>query len=78
MFMDDLKLYESKQEDLANTLADVERVASAVGMTLGVRKCAVAHLKKGKLRCKASGVAVSAGIIREIDSSTPYRYLGIE
>ncbi len=78
MFMDDLKVYESRQEDLASTLADVERVAAAVGMTLGVRKCAVAHLKKGKLRCDASGVVVSAGIIREIDSSTPYRYLGVE
>ncbi len=76
--MDDLKVYESKQEDLASTLADVEQVASAVGMTLRVRKFAVAHLNKGRLRCETSGVVVSAGIIREIGSNTPYRYLGTE
>ncbi len=63
---------------MASMLADVEQVASALGMTLGVRNCAVAHLKKGRLKCDASGVVVSAGIIRKIDSSTPYRYLGVE
>ncbi len=83
MFMDDVKVYESMQEDLASTLADVELVdvewvASAVGMTLGVKKCAVAHLNQGRLRCETSGVVVSAGIIRKIGLSTPYRYLGIE
>ncbi len=55
MFMDDLKVYESKQEDLASMLADVERVASAVGIMLGVRKCAVAYLKKVEVRRQWSG-----------------------
>lgn len=46
MFMDDLKLYASGKTSLEQMLTLVDRVSQAVGMQLGLTKCAVAHLVK--------------------------------
>ena len=54
----------------------VEGLSTAVGMTLGAGKCAVAHLRAGRLR-QRGGVEFQGDDIEEISGST-YRYLGIE
>ena len=46
MYMDDLKVYEESPEKLVDTVAVVEDVSTAIGMTLGLRKCAVAHMRR--------------------------------
>ncbi len=71
LFMDDLKIYTGGPEDLEATLTQVERVAEAVGMRLGIRKCRVAHLRNGRLVRMSVGVGV--GTIEEIEPGTPYR-----
>lgn len=43
MFMDDLKVYEENSEKLESTLRKVEDISTAIGMSLGLRKCAVAR-----------------------------------
>ena len=44
MFMDDLKVFEESKTKLEETIATVEE---ALGMSLGLRKCAVAHAISG-------------------------------
>ena len=44
-FTDDLKkVYAENQEVLGDTLKVVDRVSHAIGMELGLQKCAVAHI----------------------------------
>ena len=78
LFMDDLKIYAGGPEDLEATLTEVERVAEAVGMRLGIRKCGVAHLRNGRLVRMSVGVGVGAGMMEEIEPGAPYKYLGME
>ena len=53
MYMDDLKVYAEDRENLEEVVRLVEKVSGAMGMELGLRKCAVAHM--------VHGVAVMAG-----------------
>ena len=45
--MDNLKVYAKSSNAFDATLQVVDRVSRAVGMELGLRKCAVAHVKQG-------------------------------
>ena len=47
-FMDDLKMCTRNSDILGDTLRVVDRVSRTVGMELGLRKCAVAHVKRRK------------------------------
>ncbi len=78
LFMDDLKIYTGGPDDLEATLTEVERVAEAVGMRLGIQKCGVAHLRNGRLVRMSVGVGVGAGTMDEIEPGAPYKYLGVE
>ena len=49
LYMDDMKVYAETPAALNETPSVVDRVASAVGMKLGLKKCGTAHLKKGKV-----------------------------
>ena len=48
-FMDDLEVYAESQETLGDTLEVVDRMSRVVGMELGLRKCAVPHVRRGKV-----------------------------
>ena len=74
--MDDLKVFEESKTELESTLGVVEGLASAVGMSLGVRKCAVAHLRAGRVR-QLGGITSSGDEIEELGEWS-YRYLGVE
>ena len=77
MFVDDLKIYEDSAAELRSTLEVAEGFLVAVGMTLGVRKCAVAHLRAGRVRSQG-GVETERSTINEISRGDSYRYLGID
>ena len=79
LYMDDLKLYAESPAALTEALSVVDRVASAVGMKLGLRKCGVAHMQKGKVLPgpENPGTSPDDGIQCLSDKDT-YRYLGIE
>ncbi len=47
MYMDDLKVYAENRESLEEVVRLVEEVSWAIGMELGLRKCAVAHMVHG-------------------------------
>lgn len=69
-FMDNLKVHAKNAQYLGDTLRVVDRVLHAIGMGLGLRKCAVAHVSHGvyvggedylleeerKIECVALGV----------------------
>ncbi len=78
MFMDDVKLYEQSKAELEATMQVTESVSEAVGMSLGVRKCAVAHMRAGRVRRGGDVDTLRAGRIGEITGGGTYRYLGIE
>ena len=76
LFMDDLKVFEESKAELESTLEVAEGLARVVGMSLGVRKCAVAHLRAGVPR-RLGGATSSDGEIEELGERS-YRYLGVE
>ena len=49
LYMDDLKHYAERPAALTEALPDVERVASTVGIKLGLKKCGMAHMQEGKV-----------------------------
>ena len=49
MYMDDLKLYAESRQDLRCSISVVEDVSEAIGMTMGLSKCATAHVVRGKV-----------------------------
>ncbi len=54
-----------------------EEVSAAVGMEFGLKKCAVAHLKNGRVKAEGGvGLGVQARI-EELDQDSTYKYLGV-
>ena len=47
MFVDDLKVYAEGKKELDDTIKVVEGVSRALGMGMGLKKCAVAHMVQG-------------------------------
>ena len=77
LFMDDLKVYARGKVELGETLDVVDRVSKAIGMELGLRKCAVAHMSQRQI--EAENYLLSEGrVIGSLTRENVYRYLGIE
>ena len=77
LFMDDLKVYSNSPENLEEVMAVVEDVSSAIGMTLGLKKCAVAHMTRGDVVEAGDTALPSGSVIGEVTQDTTYKYLGI-
>ena len=77
-FMDDLKVYADSGDALGDTLRVADRVSLAVGMELGLRKCAVAHIKRGKYVNGEDYLLPEERRIERVAQGGTYRYLGIE
>lgn len=67
MLMDDLKVYEELEEAMIEALAKVEEVSGCLRMTLGLRKCGVAHMAGGG----------GEGVIPEVGEEQSYRCLEV-
>ncbi len=77
LYMDNLKIYEADKETLTRTVCKVEEASRALGMSLGLPKCAVAYAKRGR-RCGGGGVRLDEErVIAEAESGNAYRYLGL-
>ena len=77
-FMDDLKMYAESQETLGDTLVVMDRVSHVVGMELGLRKCAVPHVRHGKVVDGENYLLPEERTIECVAQGGTYRYLGIE
>lgn len=79
LYMDDLKVYAEDPKSLEAALKTVDRVSGAVGMKLGLRKCAVAHMSRGgKAKFEADLELPECRAVKNLVHGQAYRYLGIE
>ena len=77
MFMDDLKIFEESRAELIRAVAVAEGISKAVGMTLGLRKCAVAHAVGGRVVQGGNLPLATGGTISEVEYGETYKYLGV-
>ena len=77
LYMDDLKLYGTNQNDIETLIHTVRIFSDDIGMSFGLDKCATITLKRGKL---SGGIPVSlpgGGEIQQLEEEDNYKYLGI-
>ena len=76
LFMDDLKLFGKRDDQIDSLVQTVLTFSEDIGMEFGLKKCGVVTLKKGKL-VKFDGIHLpNQEIIKEVDENE-YTYLGI-
>ena len=76
LFMDDLKLFAKNRNQMDSLVKTVHVFSTDIGMELGLSKCGVLVLKKGKI-VKENGISLPNGdLMKEIDEHG-YKYLGI-
>ncbi|XP_022195807.2 uncharacterized protein LOC111053266 [Nilaparvata lugens] len=75
--MDDLKLYAKSPEQLENLLQLVTTFSQCIKMKLGLEKCAVLHVKKGKVVNTAEGMLTLENEIGQLQIGQTYKYLGL-
>ena len=77
LFMDDLKLFCHNRWELTQTILEANETSQAIGMELGINKCAVAQVVKGKLREGGLVSLLDGRRIRAATMEEPYKYLGV-
>ena len=78
LYMDDLKGFCDGPESLKRMCHIIEDFTHDIGMELGLNKCAVIHMKKGKYTSLGGVLLKSGGEINELQEEDNYKYLGIE
>lgn len=78
LYMDDLKSFASSYENLKKMVGLIEGFTSDIGMELGLKKCKIVNLVRGKY-VKLGGIGLkSGGVIEELCQEEVYKYLGVE
>ena len=76
LFMDDLKLYGKRENEIKELLCMVDVFNQDIGMEFGIKKCGVIIMDRGKVN-STDGIELPSGEkIREIEEDR-YKYLGI-
>lgn len=76
--MDDLKVYAQSQRDLEVVLNLVGSFSADVGMDLGLEKCAVIHLIRGRATDGVEDMTLLDGcVVRHLLEEQSYTYLGV-
>ena len=77
LFMDDLKLYSRKVEELDTLVQTVRLISEDIGMEFGISKCAMIEMKRGKI-VKNDGIELPDGErIRSLEIDEAYKYLWV-
>ena len=71
--MDDLKIYTKNEKRLGAALEVVDRVSTAIGMKLGLRKCAIAHMSGRKVVKTADYALPDGGTIVSLADGNVYK-----
>ena len=75
--MDDLKLYSRSEKGLDSLVQTVSVLSKAIGMELGIEKCAMLVTEKGKI-LKSVGIELpDCKVIKLLQDGERYKYLGI-
>ena len=77
LYMDDLKLFASSGSHLTELLKVTENFSKAIRMEFGVDKCAVMHVKQGRV-VESDGLQLSDSTqLRSVLVTDTYKYLGM-
>ena len=77
-YIDDLKLYAKYDSKLEGRFRIVNRLNDDIGMESGLRKCAKATFKRGKLK-KSDHVRLDdETIIKDLEQEKTHKYLGVD
>ena len=76
LFMDDVKLYASKSDEIDSLVQTVRFCIQDLGMKFGIKECATLVLKRGKMSYSEGINLVNNEIIGEVGNDG-YKYLGI-
>lgn len=78
LYMDDLKLYASSPDQLRRLLEIVAAFSDSIKMQMGVDKCAMLDVRRGKIQNTEDGVTLmNATNIPALNANDSYKYLGI-
>ena len=77
LFIEDLKVYTKSKRSMGDVMEVVDRVSTAIGMRLGLRKCAVAHMV-GRCITSADYVLSQDRTIASLSYENVYKYLGVK
>lgn len=78
LYVDDLKLYATNEEQLRRLLRTVTAFSQTIGMEMGLDKCAVVHVKRGKLTHGGEMLVQDELAIQRLGPEESYRYLGLQ
>ena len=78
LYMDDLKTFSSSFESLKKMVLLVEKFTADIGMELGLKKCKIVNLQRGKYVKLGDIELESGGVIQELGQDEVYKYLGVE
>lgn len=78
LYVDDLKLYAANEEQLRRLLKIVESFTQTIRMEMGLDKCAVIHVKRGKLTRGEEMLIQDEMPLKQLGSEETYKYLGIQ
>ena len=78
LYMDDLKGFCDSYESLEKMVLLIEKFSSDIGMKLGLKKCKIINLKRGRYACVGGVVLRCGGVIEELGQGEVYKYLGVE
>lgn len=77
-YIDDLKIYASNERELKEALNAVQLYSDSIGMSLGLDKCAVLHIKRGRGVGEGEDVQLIDGsILRHLGARETYKFLGV-
>ncbi|XP_044755067.1 uncharacterized protein LOC123314020 [Coccinella septempunctata] len=78
LYIDDLKLYAANEEQLRSLLRIVISYTKDIRMEMGLDKCAIIHVKRGKLAQGGEIFVENDLAIQELSQGETYKYLGIQ
>ena len=77
LFVDDLKIYAKSKEKLTKVLSDTKSQMMDAGLLWREVKCAVLHLKRGKVVDKDGDIRLDEEITLKCLENQPYKFLGM-
>ncbi|XP_044751663.1 uncharacterized protein LOC123311659 [Coccinella septempunctata] len=78
LYIDDLKLFAANEEQLLRQLKIVTSFTRTIRMELGIDKCAVVHVKRGKLSEGDTMMIQDDFGIQTLTHGDTYKYLGVQ
>ena len=72
LYIDDLKVFAADAKQMENCKTIIQEFSNDIGMSFGLEKCAVIHIKKGKVNNTPDTLEIPI-----LDQEESYKYLGI-